>query len=138
MSTNSLNPLPPSHSIPSRDEAWEARELKFHQESIKQINDLVRRMNAQAPAVEMSKVRGEVLRNEVWVELQRRTEDYLVRQQFNATSRTPSLFESESLTRLTNATKRSLSTIARPVAAVIGRGRIVGTAKDRDTWNESG
>jgi aarF domain-containing kinase len=44
ISTNTLNPLPPAHSIPDRDEAWEARELKFHEENIRQINDLTRRM----------------------------------------------------------------------------------------------
>lgn len=136
ISTNTLNPFPPFHAMPTRDEAWEAREFKFHQENIKQINELVRHMNAQAPAVvrrpmltlevELQKVRGDVLRNEVWSEVKRRAEEVFVRQQTSSVSNSPFLFEGEGLTRLKNATKRSLSTIARPVAAVIGKGRVGG------------
>jgi aarF domain-containing kinase len=51
ISTTSLDPLPPLHTIPVRDELWEAREHKFHQENVRQINDLVRRMNAVAPSI---------------------------------------------------------------------------------------
>ena len=139
----SLNHYPPLHSIPARDEAWEARELKFHQENIKQINDLVRRMNAQAPSVarrpiyvletELDRIRGEVLRNEALAEVKRRAEEVFVRQQTTSTSKAPFLFEGEGLTRLKNATKRSLSTIARPVAAVIGKGRLGGFSDGKDS-----
>ncbi len=137
ISTNSLYPLPPLHSIPSRDEAWEARELRFHQENIKQINDMVRKLNAQAPAVarrplyvldaELDRVRGETFRNEVWSGVKRRAEEVFERQQTTQTSRTPFLFEGNSLVRLKNATKQSLSTIARPVVAVLGTGGVGGS-----------
>jgi len=34
-----------------RDPGWEHREEGYHKEAIKQLNDLVRKMNAQAPQV---------------------------------------------------------------------------------------
>ena len=85
LSTVSLNPLPPKHVLPGKDEAWEAREHKFHQENLRQINDLVKRMNAQAPFMarrglytlehELDRVRGDVLRNAVWEDLRARQEN---------------------------------------------------------------
>ena len=137
MSTNSSHALPPLHAIPANDEAWEARERKFHEENVKQINDLVRRMNAQAPPVvrrplvtleaEMSKVRGEILRAAVWEEIQRRSLEAEARQKMNAANMRSTgpgyLFEPESLAKLKQATRRSLSTIALPVASVLGRAR---------------
>ena len=84
MSTQSLHPLPPLHAMPSRDEAWEARELKFHQESIRQLNDLIRRMNTMAPSParrnlttlenELARVRGSTLREEVFQRVKQRSE----------------------------------------------------------------
>nr|XP_018266279.1 Atypical/ABC1/ABC1-C protein kinase [Kwoniella dejecticola CBS 10117]OBR88437.1 Atypical/ABC1/ABC1-C protein kinase [Kwoniella dejecticola CBS 10117] len=139
ISTNALSPLPPLHVIPSSDEQWEARELKFHQENIKQINDFVRRMNAQAPSParrhlytlegELSKLRGEVLKNEVWMEVQKRAED-AARFPTNKTSTSglpPFLFDNEGWNALKTATRRSFGTIAAPVSAVIGKGRVGGT-----------
>ncbi|ORY22959.1 ABC1 family-domain-containing protein [Naematelia encephala] len=85
ISTTALEPLPPRHVIPDRDESWEARELKFHEENVKQINDQVRRMNAVAPSParrnlitreqELGKVRGELLRATVWTEIVQRAEE---------------------------------------------------------------
>jgi aarF domain-containing kinase len=131
ISTNTLNPLPPAHSIPDHDEAWEARELKFHEENIRQINDLTRRMNAQAPNVarrnlltrdiELSRIRGSRLRESVWAEVQRRAAE--VRTQSANTAPSGSVFwEGEGFASLRSATRRSLSTIARPLSAVIGGG----------------
>ncbi|WRT63335.1 uncharacterized protein IL334_000240 [Kwoniella shivajii] len=137
ISTTSLLPLPPLHSIPSSDDAWEAREFKFHQENIKQINDLVRRMNAQAPSParrnlltlegELNKIRGDVLKNEVWNEIKRRAED-AARIPVNKSSSTiPSfLIDSEGWNAVKTATRRSFGTIAGPVTAVIGKGRVGG------------
>ena len=130
ISTNTLNPLPPAHSIPDHDEAWEARELKFHDENIRQINDLTRRMNAQAPNVarrpllvremELNRVRGARLRESVWAEVQRRSAE--VRLQSTNSSPSGAVFwEGDSFASLRNATRRSLSTIARPLTAVMGR-----------------
>ena len=131
ISTNTLNPLPPAHTIPDHDEAWEARELKFHEENIKQINDLTRRMNAQAPNVarrslltrdiELSRVRGDRLRESVWAEVQRRSAEVRV-QSTNSAPSGAIFWEGDSFASLRNATRRSLSTIARPLTAVMGRG----------------
>jgi aarF domain-containing kinase len=131
ISTNTLNPLPPAHSIPDHDEAWEARELKFHEENIRQINDMTRRMNAQAPNVarrnlltrdiELSRVRGPRLRESVWAEVQRRAAEVKVQSANTAPSGTV-FWEGDGFASIRNATRRSLSTIARPLTAVIGRG----------------
>ncbi|KAK8844680.1 hypothetical protein IAR55_006529 [Kwoniella newhampshirensis] len=141
ISTNALSPLPPLHSIPSQDDAWEARELKFHQENIKQINDLVRRMNAQAPSParrnlltlenELNKIRGDVLRNEVWNEVRRRAEENAKMSQGRSSSSNlqPFLFDNEGWTALKSATRRSFGTIAAPVSAIIGKGRGAGTVE---------
>jgi len=134
ISTNALNPLPPSHIIPSKDEAWEARELKFHEENVKQINDLVRRMNAQAPAVvrrplvtreaELERIRGDLLKSEVWAEVQRRAEESKLEQRAPSGRNVPFHFlGGEGLSSLGKATRRSMWTIARPVVSVIGKGR---------------
>jgi aarF domain-containing kinase len=137
ISTNTLNPLPPSHIIPTKDEAWEARELKFHEENVKQINDLVRRMNAQAPAVvrrplitreaELERIRGDLLKSEVWQEVQRRAEESRLEQRAPAGKHVPFQFlGGDGLSRLGRATRRSVWTIARPVVSVIGKGRVGG------------
>ncbi|WVW81397.1 hypothetical protein I302_103389 [Kwoniella bestiolae CBS 10118] len=136
ISTNALSPLPPLHSIPSQDEAWEAREFKFHQENIKQINDLVRRMNAQAPSParrhlltlegELNKIRGEVLKNEVWNEIKKRAEDAARLPIRPNSSLPPFVFDNEGWTALKTATRRSFGTIAAPVSAVIGKARVGG------------
>jgi aarF domain-containing kinase len=130
ISTNTLNPLPPAHSIPDHDEAWEARELKFHDENIRQINDLTRRMNAQAPNVarrpllvremELNRVRGARLRESVWAEVQRRSAEVRV-QSSNSAPSGAVFWEGDGFASLRNATRRSLSTIARPLTAVMGR-----------------
>ncbi|KAL7420157.1 hypothetical protein Q5752_005123 [Cryptotrichosporon argae] len=85
ISAHSLHALPPLHAIPASDPAWEAREQKFHDENVRQINELVRRMNAQAPSIarrglvsrelELERVRGEGLKGEVWAEIRRRAAD---------------------------------------------------------------
>ncbi|WVR03189.1 hypothetical protein IAU60_000180 [Kwoniella sp. DSM 27419] len=134
ISSNALLPLPPMHIIPSSDEAWEARELKFHQENIKQINDMVRRMNAQAPSparrnlytleAELNRIRGDVLKNEVWSEIKRRADDALKLPQRSVPP--PFMFDNEGWSALKTATKRSFGTIAAPVSAVIGKGRVGG------------
>ncbi|WWC97449.1 hypothetical protein V866_004329 [Kwoniella sp. B9012] len=136
ISTNALSPLPPLHSIPSQDEAWEARELKFHQENIKQINDLVRRMNAQAPSParrnlltlegELNRLRGDVLKNEVWNEIKKRAEDAARLPMKPSSSLPPFIFDNEGWNALKTATRRSFGTIAAPVSAVIGKGRVGG------------
>ncbi|OCF34760.1 Atypical/ABC1/ABC1-C protein kinase [Kwoniella heveanensis BCC8398] len=138
ISTNALSPLPPLHSIPSQDDAWEAREFKFHQENVKQINDLIRRMNAQAPSParrnlitlesELGKLRGDVLKNEVWNEVKRRAEEAAKISQRPNSSLPPFIFDNEGWNALKSATKRSFGTIAAPVTAVIGKGRVGGTA----------
>ncbi|WVQ94276.1 hypothetical protein IAU59_001355 [Kwoniella sp. CBS 9459] len=138
ISSNALSPLPPLHSIPSQDDAWEARELKFHQENVKQINDLVRRMNAQAPSParrnlitlesELSRLRGDVLKNEVWNEIKRRAEEAAKIPQRSTSSLPPFIFDNEGWNALKSATKRSFGTIAAPVTAVIGKGRVGGTS----------
>ncbi|OXG35208.1 aarF domain-containing kinase [Cryptococcus neoformans] len=123
ISTNALHPLPPLHTIPDRDEAWEAREFKFHQENVKQINDLVRRMNAQAPSParrhlitlegELNKIRGNVLKNEVWEEIKRRAEESInMPYQQERPGLAPFIFDGENWTKLKNATKRSFGTVA--------------------------
>ena len=133
ISTNSLTPPPPMHSIPDHDEAWEARELKFHEENIRQINDLTRRMNAQAPSVvrrsiltrefELKRIRGEKLRENVWAEVQRRAQEVKINSNISTTNG-PMLWEGNGLATLRSITRRSLSTLARPLrplAAVMGR-----------------
>jgi aarF domain-containing kinase len=77
LSTNAINPLPPMHSIPGRDEAFETRERK--------INDLTRKMNTVAPFTvrrgmmdlerELDKIRGDVLRDSVWAGVKKRAEE---------------------------------------------------------------
>lgn len=85
LSTNPMSLLPSYEQLPDRDEAFEAREHKFHEESVRQINDTLRKMNAQAPLPsrrglvmlehELERVRGEPLRQNVWNELQKRVRD---------------------------------------------------------------
>lgn len=123
ISTNALHPLPPLHAIPDRDEAWEAREFKFHQENVKQINDLVRRMNAQAPSParrnlitlegELNKIRGEMLKNEVWEEIKKRAEESInMPYQGERPGLAPFIFDGEGWAKLKNITKRSFGTRA--------------------------
>lgn len=136
IATNSLDPLPPDHAIPDHDEAWEAREKKFHEENIKQLNDLVRRMNAQAPSmrirrplmtldVELERVRS-ALKENVKAEVQRRAEDYKASLAMPKKSSSPYYMEIEGLSRLKQATRRSLWTLAHPIQAVIGKGSVGG------------
>lgn len=85
LSTNHMDLLPRENELPGKDEAWEARELKFHQENVRQINEQVRKLNTLAPAParrnlvtlesELDRVRGEVLRREVAEQLERRVKD---------------------------------------------------------------
>lgn len=85
LSAHGLHPLPPRHAIPDRDETWEAREEKFHDASVKSINDLIFKMNAQAPAparrpkitreVELNRIRGDPLRQAVWAGIEQRAQD---------------------------------------------------------------
>lgn len=85
MSTHSLATLPPKDYIPGRDEAWEAREASFHEENVRQLNNLIRKMNTQAPMPsrkgmvvlekELEAVRGDALRDAVWDMLQRRKKE---------------------------------------------------------------
>lgn len=129
ISTTSLDPLPPLHTIPVRDELWEAREHKFHQENVRQINDLVRRMNAVAPSIvrrplvtldaELNKVRGDVLKTLVWEQVNRRAEEIKMRPDGNLATSQPKFFNE--ISKLRRAAHRSLSTIARPVSGMIGR-----------------
>jgi aarF domain-containing kinase len=85
LSTNAIDSLPQSHLIPDHDEAWEARERKFHEENIKEINNLTRKMNTIAPSAvrrgiitldnELKKIRGDTLRQNVWEGVQKRVQD---------------------------------------------------------------
>lgn len=85
LSTNPISMLPSYDEIPASDEAFEARERKFHVESVRQLNDTLGKMNAQAPLPsrrglimldhELDRVRGEMLRKNVWNELQKRVQD---------------------------------------------------------------
>jgi aarF domain-containing kinase len=128
ISTRSLIPLPPQNIIPARDETWEARERKFHEENVKQINDMVRRMNAVAPSIarrslvtlqsELDRVRGDVLQRNVWAELERRSEELQSRSDVRSTSSTFRLGEASFLRRAAN---RSLSTISSPVGSFLSR-----------------
>lgn len=106
-------------------------------------------MNAQAPPIvrrglitrehELEKIRGEKLRNAVWEEVKHRAEQSAL-----ATSRTPPgasspyYFESEGLTNLKNATRRSLWTIAHPVQALTGKGNVGGVVDGPGTRSEGG
>ena len=120
VSTRSLHPLPPLETIPIRDEAWEAREHKFHAENIRQINDLVRRMNSLAPAParrhlvtlegELTRVRGDMLRMEVWEGIKQRAKEAPLPPSQPPRS-IPIPFE-HSLQRLKSVASRSLSTLA--------------------------
>lgn len=138
IATNTLEILPPDHAVPSRDEAWEARERKFHEENIKQLNDLVRRFNAQAPAMsirrplvtlemELERARSG-LRESVREEVKRRADDYRASLALPKKSSSPYYLESEGLTRLKQATRRSLWTLAHPIRAVIGKGNVGGVS----------
>lgn len=126
IAANTLDVQIPDHAIPDHDEVWEARERKFHEENIKQINDLVRRMNAQAPAMsirrplatldmEISRARRG-LRESVLVEVRRRTADH--KAMMALPRKKPYL--PESFTKLRSVTRRSLWTLAGPIRAVIG------------------
>lgn len=147
ISTNALHPLPPLHTIPDHDEAWEAREKKFHEENVKQINDLVRKMNAQAPNIvrralitremELDRIRGDFLRDKVWQEIKRRAEDVNVRTQASSGS-SAALWETDGLSGLRNATRRSLSTIARPLTAFMGKGMTGGLRGSRESQQSGG
>jgi aarF domain-containing kinase len=129
MSSNTLIPLPPLHAIPAQDPVWEERERKFHDENVKQINDLVRRMNALAPSIarrglvtrdlELQRAR-EGLQESVWAEIKARAE---LAASMPQRKDSPYLMESEGLAKLGRATKRSLWTIAHPVQAMKGGDR---------------
>ena len=126
ISSNSLIPVPPIHAIPTSDPAWEERERKFHDENVKQINDLVRRMNALAPSIarrglitrdmELSRAK-EGLQELVWAEVRARAE---LAANLPARKESPYLMESEGLAKLGRMTRRSLWTIAHPVQAIKG------------------
>lgn len=127
IASNTLEIQIPDHAVPDHDEVWEAREHKFHLENIKQINDLVRRMNAQAPAMlirrplvtldmEIARARRN-LRESVLAEVHRRAADHRA---MMALPRKSSYAGSESMSRLKRATRRSLWTLARPLRAVLG------------------
>lgn len=85
LATHTIPTLPPKDRIPGRDEAWEAREHSFHEENVRQLNNLIRKMNAQAPMPsrkglvvlekELEAVRGDVLRDAVWEMVQKRAAD---------------------------------------------------------------
>lgn len=85
LSKNSIDLLPSLRAIPGRDEVWEAQHHKFHEENVKQINNQLRRMNAQAPSPsrrslmvlenELNRVRGDVLRDNVWKELHEKVDE---------------------------------------------------------------
>ncbi|ORX41269.1 ABC1 family-domain-containing protein [Kockovaella imperatae] len=135
ISTHSLHPLPPYHVMPSRDEAWEAREHKFHAENIKQINDLVRKMNTLAPSparrhlvtleYELDRVRGDVLRQEVWQGIKDRAE--AVRMVPPPTPN-PIPFQA-SLQKLKQAASRSLSTLASTGSSSSGGDALFGNSR---------
>ncbi|GMK56789.1 hypothetical protein CspeluHIS016_0306290 [Cutaneotrichosporon spelunceum] len=82
LASNPIDLLPTYEQLPGRDEAFEARNDKFHRESVRQLNDTLGKMNAQAPMPsrrgmiqlehELDRVRGDVLRHNVWDELQKR------------------------------------------------------------------
>lgn len=84
IATHSMETLPPKDYIPGRDEAWEAREHGFHEENVRQLNNLIRKMNTLAPMPsrkgmvvleqELDKIRGDVLRDAVWNNIQMRKE----------------------------------------------------------------
>ncbi|TXT05046.1 hypothetical protein VHUM_03866 [Vanrija humicola] len=88
LSKNSIDLLPPLRAIPGRDEVWEAQNSKFHEENVKQINNQLRRMNAQAPSPsrrslmmlehELNRIRGDVLRDNVWKELHEKVDEIRV------------------------------------------------------------
>ena len=138
LSNHSLHPLPPSHAIPSRDDAWEARELKFHQENVKQINDLVRRLNTMAPAparrhlvtleAELGRVRGETLRNEVWEGIKRRAEQVKFEP---ATAKSPTWTLEDGFKRLTEWTG-NLGPAASPTMSTVGKGGSSGISGSDD------
>jgi aarF domain-containing kinase len=85
ITSQSLSPLPPLHTIPGSDPEWEAREYKFHAENIKQINNLLDKMNMQAPAVarrpaillehELARIRGDVVKASAWADIKRRASE---------------------------------------------------------------
>ncbi|WVN88470.1 uncharacterized protein L203_103681 [Cryptococcus depauperatus CBS 7841] len=154
ISTTSLQPLPPIHMIPDRDAEWEAREIKFHQENVKQINDLIRRMNAQAPSParrhlvtlegELNRIRGNVIKEEVWKEIKTRAEqnvNHSLQKQY--TRITPSLFRGGTWDKLKNTTRRSFSAIVNldinPTKNLNGQ-NLTGSSKnasDEDSWENS-
>lgn len=85
LASNPIDMLPSLEQIPGRDEAFEARHAKFHIESVRQLNTTLGKMNAQAPLPsrrgliqlehELDRVRGDVLRQNVWTELQKRVQE---------------------------------------------------------------
>jgi len=138
------------HSIPSNDEAWEAREIKFHDENVKQINDLIRRMNTLAPSVarravisretELSNIRGDLLRSEVWSEIQKRANEAAAMPQ-NKRSKiydSPYYIESQSLQKLRNVASRSLLMLSQPMRAIVGKGMVSGVQDGRHRGSTSG
>ena len=145
ISTRPLNPPPDLATVPARDEAWEARERKFHEENVRQINDLVRRLNTMAPSVarrmptllesELDRLRGEKLQSDVWAEVKRRAEEAEARLKSPPPSSLPFLLDRESLQSLRTATRRSLYTIAKPVTSILGKGRSGGFRGDSTSSN---
>ncbi|BEJ15195.1 hypothetical protein CspHIS471_0409620 [Cutaneotrichosporon sp. HIS471] len=85
LASNPIDLLPTYEQIPGRDEAFEARHEKFHIENVRQLNDTLGKMNAQAPMpsrrglilleAELDRVRGDVLRQNVWNELEKRVQE---------------------------------------------------------------
>ena len=157
ISTTSIVPLPPVYTIPSSDPTWEARERKFHEENVRQINDLVRRMNAVAPSivrrplitldVELNKVRGDTLRQSVWDEIRRRAEEVQTRPEgrFSEQYSIPSV-ASTGLSPLRRIAQRSLYTLAAPVSSILRKatgggmrqGRTYGPAEISSTGAKTG
>ena len=149
MSTTSLHPLPPFHTIPTTDEAWEARERLFHEENVRQINDLVRRMNAVAPSIvrrplvtlqaELGKVKGEPLQQAVWGEIKRRAEEIQLRPDMRVAESTVPVLAFAVFPRLRRVARRSLSTLAAPVNSILGKSRGGSALVDREhTGGSSG
>ncbi|ODN73870.1 hypothetical protein L202_07386 [Cryptococcus amylolentus CBS 6039] len=142
ISSTSLHPLPPLHTIPERDDLWEQRELKFHQENVKQINDLTRRMNAQAPAParrnlitlenELDKIRGEVIKTAVWEDIKKRAEES-VNQPFSKqkTGFAP-FFEGEGWKAFKNVTRpfATLASSGTPAASNSNAGGVSGSSRE--------
>lgn len=130
MTTSPLNPLPSFHTMPGQDAAWEARELKFHEENVKQINDLVRKMNTLAPSparrhlttreLELQKIRGDPLRQAVWAEIRRRSTEVTVKPSPVGLARASEfVLDEKSAQRVKQAASQSLSVLGTPVAKLV-------------------